>query len=277
MPSKAGWEEEAAALCARMVGCDRELAMSSEAEGVVRSLHRRRAARHRKRTRQIDLYLGPRAVASPPTTLARRAAFPRRHRFRLETPLPSATFARSACSIQHPFQGETPIGIMYAAVIPTVRNLLVVQDLMKRHRLTVRRSLSSSARRSKSYPPKPSRICRARRMALSAFPLGVAASHAHRYQARRVRAPRSTPASRRTWQLSSILDSEAAGSAQPVCIDWKSDRPALKTDGSWSPSTCPRGGYGYSEGWHLISTNALKTSGVSVRPASNISGRIGSK
>lgn len=34
------------------------------------------------------------------------------------------------------FQGETPMGILYAAIIPTVRNLLVVKDLMERYKIT---------------------------------------------------------------------------------------------------------------------------------------------
>ena len=34
------------------------------------------------------------------------------------------------------FQGETAIGILIVAIIPTVRNLLLVKDLMARHRLS---------------------------------------------------------------------------------------------------------------------------------------------
>jgi DNA polymerase-3 subunit delta len=87
------------------------------------------------------------------------------------------------------FQGESAIGIMYASVIPTVRNLLLVQDLMKRHRLSRPAQPFFFGRTLEKLPAEAiAHLPRKKDGTLSAFPLGLAAAHAHRYQADELRA-----------------------------------------------------------------------------------------
>ena len=64
--------------------------------------------------------------------------------------------------------GESAIGILLVAIVPTIRNLLLAKDLMERHRLAAHR-----IRRSSLSPPstvcrqKQRNICRARKTARS--------------------------------------------------------------------------------------------------------------
>ncbi|HEY6070278.1 MAG TPA: DNA polymerase III subunit delta [Chthoniobacterales bacterium] len=84
-------------------------------------------------------------------------------------------------------QGENAIGILYAAIIPTVRNLLLAKDLMEHHRI------------SKPYAP-PQLISAVNRLpanavahlprkkdgAINAWALGIAAQNAHRFSTKQL-------------------------------------------------------------------------------------------
>src|SRR5256714_8057493 len=79
-------------------------------------------------------------------------------------------------------QGESAIGILLAAILPTVRNLLLAKDLMERHRL------------SRPYAPFPfisainrlpadaiAHLPRKKDGTVNAYALGIAAQNAHRF------------------------------------------------------------------------------------------------
>ena len=65
-------------------------------------------------------------------------------------------------------QGETAIGILLVAILPTIRNLLLAKDLMDRYGCLGRRFLSNSYPRSIACRQTPPNICRAKKTAESA-------------------------------------------------------------------------------------------------------------
>src|SRR5579864_7477070 len=80
-------------------------------------------------------------------------------------------------------QGESAIGILLVAILPTVRNLLLAKDLMERHKI------------SRPHAPFPfisainrlpvdatAHLPRKKDGAVNAFALGIAAQNAHRFQ-----------------------------------------------------------------------------------------------
>jgi DNA polymerase-3 subunit delta len=81
------------------------------------------------------------------------------------------------------FQGESEVGILLVAIIPTVRNLLLVKDLMQRHKLSrpaqpffFGKTLEKLSVEATAHLP------RTKEGKLSTYQLGLAAAHAHRYE-----------------------------------------------------------------------------------------------
>lgn len=80
-------------------------------------------------------------------------------------------------------QGETAIGILLAAVLPTVRNLLLAKDLMDRHRLSrphVPFQFISAINRLPAAATE--HLPRKKDGAISGYALGIAAQNAHRFE-----------------------------------------------------------------------------------------------
>lgn len=188
--SKSGWEEEAAALV-RDLAASRGLTFGPDAEElfVLLTGGERRAIENE--LEKIDLYLGERKrnISADDVRLMvplSKAGIV----FELGNAIAERNLTRALGLLdQLLFQGETPIGMMYAAVIPTVRNLLLVKDLMVRHRL--------------SRPPQPfmfgktlerlpsdaiAHLPRKKDGTLNSFPLGIAAGQAHKYEASELQA-----------------------------------------------------------------------------------------
>lgn len=188
--SKAGWEEAAAELV-RDLASERSLRMSSEAEElfVLFTGGERRVIENE--LDKLDLFLGldRRNVSADDVRLlvpVSRAGIV----FELGNAIAARDLSRALELLdQLLFQGESPIGIMYASVIPTVRNLLLVQDLMKRHRLSRPAQPFFFGKTLEKLPAEAiAHLPRKKDGTLNAFPLGVAASHAHRYEAAELRA-----------------------------------------------------------------------------------------
>ena len=129
--SRSGWEEEAESL-ARGLAAERGLIFQPEALEVFVRLAGADTRQLRNELEKIDLYLGAKReidTQSVRNLVARTAtgviwelgnAIAKRQ--------PSAALALLD---QLLFQGETPIGILYAAIIPTVRNLLVTKEILE--------------------------------------------------------------------------------------------------------------------------------------------------
>jgi DNA polymerase-3 subunit delta len=87
------------------------------------------------------------------------------------------------------FQGESEVGILLVAIIPTVRNLLLVKDLMVRYKLRRPAQPFFFGRELDRMPPEAvSHLPRTKEGKLSSYQLGLAAAHAHRYEEPELRA-----------------------------------------------------------------------------------------
>lgn len=80
------------------------------------------------------------------------------------------------------FQGETPIAILLVAIIPTVRNLLMVKDLMQRYRLSRPAVPFHFVGTLNRLPAEATdHLPRKKDGTVSAYALGIAATGAHRF------------------------------------------------------------------------------------------------
>ena len=87
------------------------------------------------------------------------------------------------------FQGESEVGILLVAIIPTVRNLFFVKDLMTRHKLSRPAQPFFFGKTLERLPPEAiSHLPRTKEGKLNAYQLGLAAGHAHRFEVSELRA-----------------------------------------------------------------------------------------
>jgi DNA polymerase-3 subunit delta len=80
-------------------------------------------------------------------------------------------------------QGETAIGILLVAILPTIRNLMLAKDLMERHRLPkphVPFQFISTLNRLPASATE--HLPRKKDGAISGYALGIAAQNAHRFE-----------------------------------------------------------------------------------------------
>ncbi|PYL44165.1 MAG: DNA polymerase III subunit delta, partial [Verrucomicrobia bacterium] len=79
-------------------------------------------------------------------------------------------------------QGESAIGILLAAIVPTIRNLLLAKDLMEQHRLPRPHSPFPFVSAINRLPAKATEhLPRKKDGSINAYALGIAAQHAHRF------------------------------------------------------------------------------------------------
>lgn len=79
-------------------------------------------------------------------------------------------------------QGERGVGILLAAIIPTIRNLLVVKDLMVAHRISPpAKPQFFSGALNRLSPDAIAHLPRKKDGSLNTYPLGIAATNAARY------------------------------------------------------------------------------------------------
>ena len=80
-------------------------------------------------------------------------------------------------------QGETAIGILLAAIFPTVRNLLLAKDLMQRHRLPRPSAPFSFISTLNRLPAEATaHLPRKKDGSINGYTLGIAAMQAHRFE-----------------------------------------------------------------------------------------------
>jgi DNA polymerase-3 subunit delta len=81
------------------------------------------------------------------------------------------------------YQGESAIGILLAAVVPTIRNLLLAKDLMERHGLSRPHSPFQFISAINCLPAKATEhLPRKKDGSINAYALGIAAEHAHQFE-----------------------------------------------------------------------------------------------
>lgn len=79
--------------------------------------------------------------------------------------------------------GETAIGILLVAIVPTIRNLLLAKDLMERHRLRPPHSPFQFISAINRLPGNATEhLPRKKDGSINAYALGIAAQHAHRFE-----------------------------------------------------------------------------------------------
>ena len=82
-------------------------------------------------------------------------------------------------------QGESAIGILLVAILPTIRNLLLAKDLMERHRIPKPHAPFSFISALNRLPEDATRhLPRKKDGTISGYALGIAAQNAHRFQTR---------------------------------------------------------------------------------------------
>ena len=80
-------------------------------------------------------------------------------------------------------QGESAIGILLIAIVPTIRNLLLAKDLMERHRLARPRAPFQFISAINRLPAGATEhLPRKKDGSINAYALGIAAQHAHRFE-----------------------------------------------------------------------------------------------
>jgi len=84
-------------------------------------------------------------------------------------------------------QGESAIGILLVAILPTIRNLLLAKDLMERHRLPRPHSPFQFISAINRLPADATEhLPRKKDGSINAYALGIAAQHAHRFETRQL-------------------------------------------------------------------------------------------
>lgn len=182
--SKSGWEEEAAAL-ARERAEERGLQLSGEAlELFTLSTGGDRRVMENE-LEKLDLYLG--AEQRVVTVDHVRDLVPLSRAgivFELGNALAARDLPRSLALLdQLLFQGETAIGILLVAIIPTVRSLLIAKDLMTRHKLSRPQQPFFFGKTLEKLPESATaHLPRKKDGTVNTYALGLAAIHAHRYE-----------------------------------------------------------------------------------------------
>jgi DNA polymerase III subunit delta len=84
-------------------------------------------------------------------------------------------------------QGESAIGILLAAIVPTIRNLLLAKDLMEQHGIRRPHSPFQFIAAINRLPVKATEhLPRKKDGAINAYGLAVAAQHAHQFESRQL-------------------------------------------------------------------------------------------
>jgi DNA polymerase III subunit delta len=131
--SRSGWEEEAESL-ARGLAAERGLIFQPEALEVFVRLAGADTRQLRNELEKIDLYLGEKREIDTQTVRNLVARTATGVIWELGNAIAKRQLAAALALLdQLLFQGETPIGILYAAIIPTVRNLLVTKEILEKY------------------------------------------------------------------------------------------------------------------------------------------------
>ena len=183
--SRGGWEEEAGFLVRRLAD-QRGLRFAGAAHELFTLFTGGDRRSIQGELEKLDLYLGPERREITEADV--RALVPLSRAgivFELGNALAERNLSRALQLLdQLLFQGESAIGILLVAVIPTVRNLLVVKDLMVRHRLTRPQQPFFFGKTLERLPPDAvAHLPRKKDGTVNAYSLGIAAAHAHRYSA----------------------------------------------------------------------------------------------
>ena len=181
--SRSGWEEEATEIVRRRAKA-RGLQFSEEALDLFVLLTGGDTRQIENELEKIDLYVGAeRSVTAEEVRtlvpLSRAGVI-----FELGNALAACDLERALALVRGLLdQGETAIGILLVAILPTVRNLLLAKDLMERHRLARPSAPFSFISAVNRLPANATEhLPRKKDGSLNTYALGLAAMSAHRFQ-----------------------------------------------------------------------------------------------
>lgn len=134
---------------------------------------------------KLDLYLGPGRREVTPADVRLLVPVSRQGViFELGNAIAQRDLCHSLALLEQLLkQGETPIGILLVAIVPTVRNLLFVKDLMDRHRLSRPQAPFHFTATLNKLPENATRhLPRKKDGGINTYALGLAACQAHRFK-----------------------------------------------------------------------------------------------
>ncbi|MBV8142618.1 MAG: DNA polymerase III subunit delta [Verrucomicrobia bacterium] len=182
-PTRPGWEEEVQTVVHRLA-TELELRFEPEALEVFVRLAGVDGRQLRNELEKIDLYLGDKRTVTVEMVRALVAKSASGVIWELGTCLSKRQLGESLALLdQLIFQGETPIGILYAAIIPTVRNLLVTKDLLLRHKISRPHAPFQFNSILGLLPEEATRhLPRRKDGGINVYSLGMAACETHRFE-----------------------------------------------------------------------------------------------
>lgn len=182
-PTRSGWEEEVQAIVHRLAA-ELNLRFEPEALEIFVRLAGADGRQLRNELEKIDLYLGEKRVITVEVVRALVAKSTSGVIWELGTCISKRQLGESLTLLdQLIFQGETPIGILYAAIIPTVRNLLVTKDLLERHKISPPQApFQFSSILGKLSEEAIRHLPRRKDGGINAYGLGLAACEARRFK-----------------------------------------------------------------------------------------------
>jgi DNA polymerase-3 subunit delta len=210
--TKSGWEEEAAALVQRLAEA-RRLHLAGEALELFTLFTAGDRRVIENELEKLDLYLGE--SARDVSEEAVRLLVPMSRAgvvFELGNALAERNLQRALALLdQLLFQGESAIGIMLVAIIPTVRNLLLVKDLMARHKLARPAQPFFFGKTLERLPADAiAHLPRKKDGTVNAYSLGIAALHTQRYQVVELRAALASCLETNVQLVTSALEPKVA-------------------------------------------------------------------
>ena len=182
--NRSGWEEEATDLVQARAQ-QRKLSFDEDALDLFVLLTGGDTRQVENELEKIDVYLGKeRRVALSQV----RALVPLSRSgviFELGNAMAERDLARALTLVRRLLdQGESAIGILLVAIIPTIRNLLLAKDLMDRHRLARPFAPFSFISALNRLPASATEhLPRKKDGSINGYTLGIAATQAHRFQA----------------------------------------------------------------------------------------------
>jgi DNA polymerase-3 subunit delta len=181
--SRAGWEEDVEVIVRRLVA-EFNLKFEAEALQIFVRLAGADTRQLRNELEKIDLYLGEKRTVTVEVVRALVAKSTTGVIWELGTCISKRQLGESLALLdQLLFQGETPIGILYAAIIPTVRNLVVTKDLLLRHKLRPPQAAFQFSAMLGRLPEDAIRhLPRKKDGTINLYALGLAASEVGRFE-----------------------------------------------------------------------------------------------
>jgi DNA polymerase-3 subunit delta len=181
--SRAGWEEEATEIV-RGRAKVRGLQFDEEALDLFVLLTGGDTRQIENELEKIDLYLGSERRVSVEQVrelvpLSRAGVI-----FELGNALAARDLERALMLVKRLLdQGETAIGILLVAILPTIRNLLLAKDLMERNRMPRPNAPFTFISALNRLPAQATEhLPRKKDGSINGYALGIAAQQAHRFQ-----------------------------------------------------------------------------------------------